>query len=59
MDLIDNEPRMIEILDVNATNLVTMERMLVNHLISSQEAIIKEGEEVRALTEDTKLDYCC
>ena len=54
--MIDNEPRLPKILDINATNSATMENMLVIHFLSLQEIINKQGEEIRKfMKENAKL----
>ena len=54
--MIDNEPRSSAIIDLKARKSNTMEKLLINHLISLQETINKQGEEIRTLmTENTKL----
>ena len=56
VSMIDNEPRSPIILDTNATNLATVEKMFMSHLISLQETINKQGEEIkRLLKENVKL----
>ena len=53
---IDNEPKSSTILDIYATNLATMEKIFMSHLISLQEKINKQCEEIRTLMkENTKL----
>ena len=49
---IDNEPRSPTNLDFNAINSTTMEKMLMSHLISLQETINKQGEEIRILMKE-------
>ena len=49
---IDNEPRSPTNLDFNAINSTTMEKMFMSHLISLQETINKQGEEIRILMKE-------